>query len=68
LPLGKEIIRKMPFNPTALLNYPIPPMEETITEKQAILYAASLGVGADPLDARRFFRLCPWCWARCPAG
>jgi acyl dehydratase len=41
----------MPINPDTLLNYAIPEVRQTITDRDAVLYALSLGVGADPTDA-----------------
>jgi len=40
----------MPIDREKLLNWPFEPVEQTYTEKDAILYALGLGFGADPLD------------------
>ena len=38
----------MPIDPKHLLNYPIPEVRQTITARDSVLYALSLGLGADP--------------------
>ncbi len=43
----------MAIDPHALRNWPIPAIEQTYTERDTILYALGLGLGADPLDARQ---------------
>jgi acyl dehydratase len=40
----------MPINASQLLQWPIPDQRTPYTRKDAILYALSLGYGADPLD------------------
>jgi acyl dehydratase len=46
----------MPLDPDWLLRYPIPEVSETRTRKDTMLYALSIGLGHDPMDAwqRRF--------------
>lgn len=41
----------MPVDPSVLLNWPFPPVRHTYDAKDTILYALSVGLGADPLDA-----------------
>lgn len=41
----------MPIDPQRLLHWPVPDVEQTLTAKDVILYALSVGVGHDPLDA-----------------
>lgn len=41
----------MPIDPQRLLDWPVPDVEQTLTAKDVILYALSVGVGHDPLDA-----------------
>lgn len=40
----------MAIDADALLNWPFQPVEQTYTEKDTILYALGIGLGADPLD------------------
>jgi acyl dehydratase len=39
------------IDPDKLLNFPIPEQRQTITKASSILYALSVGLGADPMDA-----------------
>jgi acyl dehydratase len=41
----------MPLNPEAIRSHPFAPIEETLTDTACMLYALSIGVGRDPLDA-----------------
>lgn len=43
----------MPIDPAQLLAFPIPPVRQRVTPRDAVLYALSVGLGADPLDARQ---------------
>jgi acyl dehydratase len=43
----------MPIDPQRLLNFPIPEVRQRITKADTILYALSIGLGADPMDARQ---------------
>lgn len=43
----------MAIDPERLLNFPIPDQHQTITQADTILYALSVGLGADPLDQRQ---------------
>ena len=43
----------MAINPERLLAYPIPEVRQRITNRDAILYALSLGLGQDPTDANQ---------------
>lgn len=43
----------MPLNYDVLMKLPIPPIEQTITPRDVMLYALGIGLGADPLDARQ---------------
>lgn len=40
----------MPIDPAHLLAFPIPDTRQTITPRDCILYALSIGMGMDPLD------------------
>jgi|TARA_B100002003_G_scaffold249275_1_gene285181 acyl dehydratase len=40
----------MPIDYDRLMNWPFTPVEQTYTEKDTMLYALGVGVGADPLD------------------
>jgi len=40
----------MPIDPDHLMSYNIAPVTQTYTERDAALYALSLGIGQDPLD------------------
>lgn len=40
----------MPLDYKKLLNWPIPPIEQTYTRRDTMLYALGVGLGADPLD------------------
>lgn len=40
----------MPIDYERLLNWPFPDLEHTYTDRDTILYALGLGLGADPLD------------------
>ncbi len=46
----------MPLDPERLLAYPIPEVRQTLTRKNTMLYALSVGLGHDPMDEwqRRF--------------
>lgn len=43
----------MPLDPRVLLEWPFAPVEQRLREDDAILYALSVGVGADPMDERQ---------------
>lgn len=43
----------MPLDPSVLLEWPFERVEQCFTEDDAILYALSVGVGADPTDERQ---------------
>lgn len=43
----------MPIDAQALLRYPIPDVRQRLTARDAVLYALSVGLGQDPLDARQ---------------
>ena len=43
----------MALDPQLLLDYRIPPVPVVIDERDALLYAVSLGLGQDPLDLRQ---------------
>lgn len=38
------------LDPAKLLAYPLPPIRQTLTKRDTILYALSVGLGQDPLD------------------
>lgn len=40
----------MTLDPARLLAYALPPVRQTLTERDTILYALSVGLGQDPLD------------------
>lgn len=40
----------MPMDADKILNWPFEPVEQTYTERDTILYALGIGLGADPLD------------------
>ncbi|WP_431284299.1 MaoC/PaaZ C-terminal domain-containing protein [Humitalea sp. 24SJ18S-53] len=40
----------VPIDPQRLLNWPVPDVHQSLTAKDVILYALSVGVGHDPLD------------------
>jgi len=40
----------MSLDPARLLAYPLPPVRQTLTKRDTILYALSVGLGQDPLD------------------
>lgn len=42
----------MPLDYEKLLKFPIPTVENTYTERDTMLYALAVGMGADPLDPR----------------
>jgi acyl dehydratase len=46
----------MPLDPDRLLAHPIPEVRQSLTKKDTMLYALSVGLGHDPMDAwqRRF--------------
>jgi len=46
-------ISAMPIDPEALLRHEIPDVRERLTARDAVLYALSVGLGQDPLDARQ---------------
>lgn len=46
-------ISAMPINAEALLRYEIPEVRQRLTARDAVLYALSVGLGQDPLDARQ---------------
>ncbi len=41
----------MPLQYQALMDWPFEPVEETISQRDVMLYALGVGLGADPLDA-----------------
>lgn len=41
------------IDPERLLNFPIPEVRQTLTKRDSILYALSVGFGQDPLDQRQ---------------
>lgn len=41
----------MPIDPDRLLAFPIPEVRQTVTPASCILYALSIGLGCDPMDA-----------------
>ncbi len=41
------------IDPEKLLNFPIPEVRQTLTKRDSILYALSVGFGQDPLDERQ---------------
>ena len=43
----------MAIDPQHLLNYPIPQVRQTLTEKDTAFYALSVGLGMDPLDEKQ---------------
>lgn len=43
----------MPINYEKLLNWPIPPVEQTFAKRDTMLYALGVGLGADPLDTNQ---------------
>ncbi len=43
----------MTLDPASLLAFPIPPVRQRVTPRDAVLYALSVGLGADPMDARQ---------------
>lgn len=43
----------MAIDPARLRDWPIPEIEQTYTERDTMLYALGLGLGADPLDAKQ---------------
>ncbi|MBI1736203.1 MAG: MaoC family dehydratase N-terminal domain-containing protein [Candidatus Rokubacteria bacterium] len=42
----------MPIDYEKVMNFPIPAVENTYTERDTMLYALAVGLGADPLDPR----------------
>ncbi len=43
----------MPIDPARLLDFPIPEIRQRVTKADTILYALSIGLGADPMDDRQ---------------
>jgi len=43
----------MALDPASLLAFPIPPVRQRVTPRDAVLYALSVSLGADPMDARQ---------------
>ena len=43
----------MTIDPDRLLHFPIPEVRQTLTERDTILYALSVGLGQDPMDERQ---------------
>ncbi len=43
----------MAIDPARLRDWPIPEIEQTYTERDTMLYALGLGLGADPLDSKQ---------------
>ncbi|MBC7799554.1 MAG: MaoC family dehydratase N-terminal domain-containing protein, partial [Gemmatimonadaceae bacterium] len=43
----------MPVDPEALLHFPIAPVAQRLLPHVAVLYALSVGLGQDPVDARQ---------------
>jgi len=41
------------LDPARLLAYPLPPVHQTLTKRDTVLYALSVGLGQDPLDERQ---------------
>src|SRR4029079_11878684 len=40
----------MPVDPGRLLSYPVPEITQALTRRDTIIYALSVGLGADPMD------------------
>ena len=61
-----------------LLKYKIPEVEQTLTQRDTMLYALGVGLGADPMDEKQLrfvyeknLRPCRrwrWCWLRRARG
>lgn len=43
----------MPIDYQKLLNYQVPPVEQTLTKRDTMLYALGVGLGADPCDTQQ---------------
>ncbi|WP_426954787.1 MaoC/PaaZ C-terminal domain-containing protein [Muricoccus radiodurans] len=40
----------MPLDPDRLMNWPVPEIRQTLTRRDTMLYALSIGIGQDPMD------------------
>lgn len=43
----------MAIDPERLLDFPIPEIRQSVSRRDAVLYALSIGLGQDPMDARQ---------------